>query len=62
MAYGSSWGRDQIKDAAANYVVATAMLGPLTHCAGLEIEPAMPQRQARSLVIAGTPPLVISED
>ena len=36
---GNSWSRDWIWAMAATYTTAAAMLGPLTHCAGLGIEP-----------------------
>ena len=43
MAYGSSWARDQTQ------TVATAVPDPLSHYARPGIEPALPQREARSL-------------
>ena len=39
MACGSSQARDQIQATAAIYTTARATLDPLTHCAGLGIEP-----------------------
>ena len=44
MAYGSSWARDQTQ------TVATAVPDPLSHYARPGIEPALPQREARSLI------------
>ena len=42
-AYGSSWVRDRIPATAVTCTTVTAMLDPLTHCAGLGIELSPPQ-------------------
>ena len=49
MAYGSSWARNEIQATtltytiAETYATAAATLDPLTHCAGLGIEPRLQQ-------------------
>ena len=43
IAYGSSLAREWIQDAAVTYAAAVATMDPLTHCAGLRIEPVPPQ-------------------
>ena len=48
-AHGISWARDRIQAAAATYTTAAATLDPLSHCTGLGIKPAPPQRQCRIL-------------
>ena len=44
MAYGSSWARNWLQEAAMTYATAAATPNPLTHCTGPGIEPAPLQR------------------
>lgn len=63
MVYQSFQARDQIPAGAATHTTAAAKSRALPHCAGLGIEPAPPQRRARSLThctTMGTPNIFFS--